>query len=223
MNEEKGFSKIVKYYIPITAIFFSAISLFISIKSCSIANKSYQINEKNYEVNLNPILSFDFITNIYNKDYSLKIINDGPISVIELKIYKVLQVFDRKEFNRCFGIFSYNEPWYFCKEILPNDSIIIPIPFDDFKKVWYDVSKEQLHKKNEVELHTLIFKISYRKEPDRIIYKKRKYLFIEPIVMFGDTTLFGLDPEYTTINHYRDTWKKLESFEKKRVWVSKFF
>jgi len=105
-----------------SATIIALVSLIISVKTCSIS-------EKSLDINLNPILATDFYCNSANGKYLLKIYNDGPIAINEIKITRDFPVYNLLDISKTGGVRAGRYWWEFDK-LNPNDSIEIKIPYE---------------------------------------------------------------------------------------------
>jgi hypothetical protein len=215
--KKKIFNQPLLNWVTISTAF---ISLIISVRSCFLSAESIQISRNSYELNLAPILKIDFSSNISQRKYSIQFFNDGPIPIYDLTVRKELNFYADK------GITFQSEkvvgkPWIYKNEFQPGDTFSHPIEFKDLEALYLGWTNKQLVLKDDKIIRTILFRISYKKKPDLKIFNERKYLFVEPINYFGDTTIFGFNPETYWASDFKNKLKIVESKENESSGESK--
>lgn len=206
--------EIIIYLVP---IFIAIVSLIISLRSCSVAENSIEISRKSYELNLEPILDIDLLSNIGERKYALKFINDGPIPIIDFIVNKEINFYAEKGMSFQ-GEKIVGKPWLKREIFKSGDTLSKKIDFKDLEALWLGYTNKQLVNNDDKTIRTLLFKISFRKQPELKQYRIRKFIFVEPIIYFKDTTIYAFDPEKTDMQGYKAKLKVVEAREEQRGW-----
>lgn len=193
------------------ATIIAVVSLAISIKTCSIS-------EKSLDINLNPIVTTDFYCNVTKEIFLLKIYNDGPVAIDEIKITRDFPVYNLLDISKTGGVRSGRYWWEYAR-LEPGDSIQINIPYEWIEYLpryvkGYKEFNENIEDKYLI--GAILFKISYRKEPEKNKYYLRKYLFSATI----NSKRAAYDPELNDSHDYRVLMRSINKFESSKNWLN---
>jgi len=106
--------------LSIVAILISLGSFFVSLRAC-------KISEQNFELQLEPLFRAEFAINNDSNKYDLRILNDGPITIHDLKIKTSKRIFDFKKKETMVEISDAKRDWQYIKEFKPNDTLVFLI------------------------------------------------------------------------------------------------
>ena len=187
--------------LSVVAILISLGGFFVSLRAC-------KISEQNFELQLEPLFHAEFVINNDSKKYDLRIFNDGPITIHDLKIKTSKRVFDFKKKETMVEISDGKRDWQYIKEFKPKDSLVFPITADA-----YDVFTLRNEIRKSDEPAVLVFSFTFRRYPDRKIYRSSKYLFLYKDRVTSKP--IAIDPDEIPFREERQRKRLLESYETK--------
>lgn len=207
----------IQNIIAIIAIIFSTISLLVSVKSC-------EISQRNYEINLFPSLDIKITNPFGTNNFFLKIFNDGPLQVRDIKILRDFPVYYLLDLNKSGGVRAGRYEWKYDK-LDVGDSIVIKIPdayLENMKKsrnllTMFDSTIIQKYV-----ISTVLLKISYVKYPEVKKFYLKKYLFSIDKDVNGKLIASAYDPEVFDEENNIDILNRINDYESKKNWIHNF-
>jgi|GEM_PF-3946253 len=205
MNKKKIFKIFINYLLPIFAILISIVSLYYSCES----NK---ISRANLELNYSPIIDVDFKIDNFKKNYSLTIFNDGPSSVFEVRIKSLSRLY-HKDTKQVGVSINTKKKWKFINELEANRKEEFSIKYEELENAFnliHVVNPDSI----DFVLPAQLYYITFRRLPDRSIYKNKKYLFLYPNYNKKlKTSFIAIDPEKQFWEENRDIRRQLEIYD----------
>lgn len=197
-----------RIWIPIGAIIISIAGFVISIRSCSIADKSYDIS-------LTPILQVKFVTDQKTMNHSLFLLNDGPSSIYKIKIKVLYRSISREQ--TLLSELSSKYLWDSVDVLRPDNSISFPIDSNMVKTVQnIQTQDENIKYANDVHPYAsgITFLISFRREPDKKIYRIEKTLIYFRDSNTGKPFAINYDEFPISTGWIHDAVKKFDSLDR---------
>ena len=201
----EGRSDWLSIWISIAALFFSLFSLYISFENNETARKSYQLN-------LKPIITVDFNIDNNQRKYILKILNDGPNTIYEVRIRMLSRAYNKTK-NLIDTATGASKDWNYIKELKPQEKKEFIINYADLKNT-YNLATVRPEKNNDVIIPIQLFYIFYRRKPDHAIFHTKKYLYILQEAKSKSPWIKVLKPNLPI---HLEIMKSLETYDKERL------
>lgn len=186
------------------AIIISSASLYYSCSAIDVARSSY-------ELQLEPIIRAEFYCGATSKKYILKIYNDGPTPITDIKIYEGSRIYNTADLSSS-SMLKRHLLMGELNILEAGDSLFIPIPYQKIIDLTKLRKVESAHLKptdGSSWITALLINISYRKIHSMEFYLKRKFLFLS---MF-DQNIAAYDPERWNSGYKRALIKSFNDFE----------
>ncbi|MFZ5517923.1 MAG: hypothetical protein ACOY90_14860 [Candidatus Zhuqueibacterota bacterium] len=200
MKRIQVFKFFIQYILPVGAIVLSIVSLRYSCQSNEIAERSLKLNIK-------PIIRADLIVDNFKRDYLLRIVNEGKISVEDLQIKQLANLLNESQRDILIRIDSKRN-WQQIDKLNPGDSIEFKIKYEEIKNT--NILREQVSENDSV-LPIHFYNITYHHPVDKTLYELNKYLFLYYNPIYGG--FLAIDPDafhfedQIELRHYLDTLK----------------
>ncbi len=194
-------------WLPIVAIIISIVGFAISVRSCSIADKSYDIS-------LTPILEVKFVTGQKTR-LCLSLLNDGPSSIYKIRIKVLYRTISRN--YTLLSELSSKGLWDSVDVLQQENSVSFPIDSNMINTI-HRIQIEDENTKYANGLYPyasgITFLISYRREPDKKIYRIEKNLIFFQDSNTGQPFAIDHDEFPFPTGWIHDAVKKLDSLDR---------
>ena len=165
---------VVTYWLPIIAFVISCTSLYLYIRGA-------QISEAGLSLQLNPILSTGFEINGQGDTTYFQLLNDGPNDIFEIHVRKMLKVYNAT-MNHWGSIMQSRVDWQYVDKLETSTSRRFLVPLDELERVLGMAGSEPRYQPDSMKHHqrvpVIAFYITFRRQPDRSMYKTQKYLIV---------------------------------------------
>jgi hypothetical protein len=169
-------------------------------------------------MSLHPILYVDTHIDLFEKDFYLKLFNDGPNSIYEIHISSMSRLFDSK-INK---VVSATHPknlhkpidWQYIQELKAKEKRKFQINYDELYNTYkMSVIIPRENKNDLIAIH--LFYVTFRRKPDRTIYNIKKYLYLS--IDQNDDKLIVIDLDKNYFQDFINLRKYLELYDNERL------